>query len=86
MQPDHEVSRCEENLLSFGVRVRGSPEGETICPEAGFVDSKRLLEVALTVLAAILLLVGAEGRYPYGFYMLLRTAVTVCAAYWVVRV
>jgi hypothetical protein len=37
------------------------------------VDSKQMLETALTVLVA------AEGRYPYGFYMLLRTATTVCA-------
>ena len=46
------------------------------------MDKKRILEVALAVLAAIFLLVAGEGRYPYGFYMMLRTVATVCAAYW----
>jgi hypothetical protein len=43
-----------------------------IFPEGAFVDSKRVWEVALTVLVAILLLVAAEGRHPYGFYVVLR--------------
>jgi hypothetical protein len=30
------------------------------------VESKRVWEVALTVLVAIVLLAAAEGRYPYG--------------------
>ena len=34
-------------------------------------------------LVAIVLLAAAEGRFPYGFYMALRTAATV---YWAVRV
>jgi hypothetical protein len=46
-----------------------------------FMESKRWWEVALTVLVAILLIVDAEGRHPYGFYMVLRTAVTVGGAY-----
>ena len=50
------------------------------------MERKRMMEVALTALVAILLLVAAEGRYPYGFYMLLRTAATVCAVYWAIRV
>ncbi len=50
------------------------------------MDRKRVLEIALTVLVAIILLVAVEGRYPYGFYMVLRTAATVGAAYWAVRV
>jgi hypothetical protein len=50
------------------------------------MDRKRVLEIALTVLVAIILLVAAEGKYPYGFYMVLRTAATVGAAYWAVRV
>ena len=50
------------------------------------MDSKRVWEVALTVLMAILLIVAAEGRHPYGFYIVLRTAATVGAAYWAVRV
>jgi hypothetical protein len=50
------------------------------------MDRKRVLEIALTVLVAIILLVSAEGKYPYGFYMVLRTAATVGAAYWSVRV
>jgi hypothetical protein len=50
------------------------------------MDSKRVWEVALTVLVAILLIVAAEGRHPYGFYMVLRTAATVGGVYWAVRV
>lgn len=49
------------------------------------MDRKRT-EVALTVLVAIILLAAAECRYPYGFYMVLRTAATVGGAYWAVRV
>jgi hypothetical protein len=51
-----------------------------------FVDSKRVWEVALTVLMAGMLLAATEGRYPYGFYMALRTAETVSGVYWAVRV
>jgi hypothetical protein len=54
--------------------------------EGAFMDSKRMWEVALTVLLAICLLAAAEGRYPYGFYMALRTAATVGGVYWAVRV
>ena len=50
------------------------------------VDSKRVWEVALTVVVALALLAAAEGRYPYSFYMALRTAATVGGVYWVVRV
>jgi low temperature requirement protein LtrA len=50
------------------------------------MDRKRVLEIALTVLVAILLLVAAEGRHPYSFYVVLRTAATVGGAYWAVRV
>lgn len=46
---------------------------------------RRTLEIVFSVLVAILLLAAAHGRYPYGFYMLLRTAATVGAAYWAVR-
>lgn len=45
-----------------------------------------MVEVAFTVLAAIFLLVGAWGKHPYGFYMMLRTAATVGGASWAVRV
>lgn len=48
--------------------------------------TQRVWEVALTVLVAILLLAAAEGRYAYGFYMVLRMAATVGGAYWAVRV
>lgn len=41
------------------------------------MDRKRVLEIALTVLVAILLIVAAEERRPSGFYMVLRTAATV---------
>ena len=54
--------------------------------EGAFVDRKCLWEVALTVGVAIVLLAAAEGRYPYGFYMALRTAATVGGVYWAVRV
>ena len=50
------------------------------------MDSKRVWEVALTFLVAIFLLVAAEGKHPYGFYMVLRTAATVGGVYWAVRV
>ena len=50
------------------------------------MENKRVLEIALTVLVAILLIVAAEGRHPYGLYMVLRTAATVGGAYWAVRV
>jgi len=50
------------------------------------VDSKRVWEVALTVVVAFALLAAAEGRYAYGFYMALRTAATVGGVYWAVRV
>jgi hypothetical protein len=50
------------------------------------MNSKRVWEVALTVLVAIILLAAAEGRYLYGFYMALRTAATVGGVYWAVRV
>jgi hypothetical protein len=50
------------------------------------VDSKRVWEVALTVVVALALLAAAEGRYPYGFYMALRTAAMVGGMYWAVRV
>ena len=50
------------------------------------MERKRVWEVALTVLVAISLLAAAEGRYPYSFYMVLRTAATVGAVYWAFRV
>ncbi len=50
------------------------------------MGSKRTLEIGLTVLVAILLLFAAEGKHPYGYYMVLRTAATVGWAYWAVRV
>jgi len=50
------------------------------------MDSKRVWEVALTVLVAVFLLVAAEGRHSYGFYIVLRTAATVGGIYWAVRV
>jgi hypothetical protein len=50
------------------------------------VGSKRAVEVALTVLLAIFLIVAAEGRYTYGFYVMLRLSAAVGAVYWAVRV
>ena len=60
--------------------VKGFPQGALL------VDLKRVTEIALTVVVAILLLLAAKGRYPYGFYMILQTVGTVCGAYWAVRV
>jgi hypothetical protein len=57
-----------------------------IAAGGAFVDRKRVWEVALTVLVAVMLLAAAEGRYSYGFYMALRTAATVGGVYWAVRV
>ena len=50
------------------------------------MDGKRMWEVALTVVVAIILLAAAEGRFHYGYYMALRTAVSVGGVYWAVRV
>jgi len=38
------------------------------------------------MLGAILLLIAASGKRPYGFYMLLRLVTTVGAVYWAWRV
>jgi hypothetical protein len=45
-----------------------------------------LYEVVFTVLAAVFLLVAAEGQHAYGFYVVLRLVATVGAVYWAVRV
>lgn len=50
------------------------------------MNPKRIWEVALTALGAIFLLIAATGRHPYGFYMVLRLAVTLGAVYWAWRV
>jgi hypothetical protein len=46
----------------------------------------RILEVVLTMLGAVLLLIAAAGKHPYGFYMVLRLVITVGAVYWAWRV
>src|SRR5665811_446839 len=46
----------------------------------------RILEVVLTMLGAVLLLIASVGKYPYGFYMVLRLVITVGAVYWAWRV
>ena len=46
----------------------------------------RSLEVVLTILGALLLLIAAAGKHPYGFYMVLRLVITVGAVYWAWRV
>ncbi|MGA2302081.1 MAG: DUF6804 family protein [Candidatus Acidiferrum sp.] len=46
----------------------------------------RILEVVLTMLGAVLLLIEAAGKHPYGFYMVLRLVITVGAVYWAWRV
>jgi hypothetical protein len=50
------------------------------------MKNRWLTEIGFTVLGSFLLLVASEGRHPYGFYMLLRLAITVGAAYWAWRV
>ena len=47
-------------------------------------DIKRIPETALTVLVGIWLLFAAYGRHAYGYYTLLRIAVTVGSFYWAV--
>ena len=44
------------------------------------------MEVVLTMLGAALLLIAADGKHPYGFYMVLRLVITVGAVYWAWRV
>jgi hypothetical protein len=46
---------------------------------------RSLLEALLTAAVSLLSLSAAEGRHPYGFYMVLRLVVTVGAGYWVIR-
>ena len=50
------------------------------------MSRERILEVVLTMLGAVLLLIAAAGKHPYGFYMVLRLAITVGAVYWAWRV
>jgi hypothetical protein len=50
------------------------------------MNRKRLWEVALTAFGAVLLLIAAFGKHPYGFYIVLRLLMTVGAIYWAWRV
>jgi len=50
------------------------------------VKNRWSMEVGFTVIGGVLLLIAAEGRHPYGFYMLLRLLITVGAVYWAWRV
>jgi hypothetical protein len=52
----------------------------------GIVDERRVSEVMFTVLAAMFLIVAANGRHSYAFYILLRFIVTVGIVYWAWRV
>lgn len=54
--------------------------------KARAVKSRWFIEVGFTVICSALLLIAAEGRHPYGFYMLLRLLITVGAVYWAWRV
>jgi len=54
--------------------------------KARAVKSRCFIEVGFTVICSALLLIAAEGRHPYGFYMLLRLLITVGAVYWAWRV
>ncbi len=42
----------------------------------------QILEAVLTMLGAGLLLIAAAGKHPYGFYMVLRLAITIGAVCW----
>ena len=50
------------------------------------MNRERILEVALTMLGAVLLLIASTGKRSYGFYMVLRLVITVGAVYWAWRV
>ncbi|MFY9853888.1 MAG: DUF6804 family protein [Terracidiphilus sp.] len=50
------------------------------------MNRERNLEVVLTILGAVLLLIASVGKYPYGFYVVLRLVITVGAVYWAWRV
>jgi hypothetical protein len=50
------------------------------------MNRERILEVVLTLLGAVLLLIASAGKYPYGFYMVLRLVITVGAVYWAWRI
>jgi hypothetical protein len=52
----------------------------------GAALNRRLQEVTLTGFGAILLLVAAFDKHPYGFYMVLRLVTTVGGIYWAWRV
>lgn len=54
--------------------------------KAHAVKSRWFMEVGFTVIGSALLLIAAEGRHAYGFYMLLRLLITVGAVYWAWRV
>ena len=47
---------------------------------------QQFYEAALTAAMAGFLLYAAQGKHPYGFYIVLRLAATVGGAYWAVRV
>jgi hypothetical protein len=45
------------------------------------MNRERIVEVVLTMIGAVLLLIAAVGKHPYGFYMVLRLVITVGAVY-----
>ncbi len=54
--------------------------------EGAGVNKELIVEVGLTAFCAMLLLFAANGRHPYGFYIVLRLVITVGAVYWAWRV
>jgi hypothetical protein len=50
------------------------------------MNRERILEAVLTILGAVLLLIASIGKYPYGFYTVLRLVIAVGAVYWAWRV
>ena len=59
------------------LRRSNGAEGEIISGARRALGRRRTLEIGFTLLLAILLVVAALGRHPYGFYVALRTAATV---------
>ncbi len=49
------------------------------------MDGKQRKELICTAIMVVFLIVAAEGRHGYGFYVVLRLAATVGAVYWTVR-
>ena len=73
------------NFTASILAATGKPNGNP--SQRGTIMSReRIVEVVLTMLGAVLLLIAAADKHPYGFYMVLRLVITVGAVYWAWRV